>query len=92
MRSLVRQNVARLVVLGIGAAILVIAAFNIRVVGTECLQAFADGDPDGVFATCEAEEFRSVVHEFWEIQEPDDYIASRCEGADLRDSFLCASR
>lgn len=83
---------ARLIVFGIGAAILVIAAFNIRVVGTECLQAFADGDRGAVFATCDAGEFQSVVHEFWEIQEPDDYIASHCEAAELRDSFLCASR
>lgn len=83
----------RLLVIVAFATVVIIAAFNVSVVGQDCLVAFADGDQAAIFASCDATEFRLAVRDFeWKLQEPDDYLARHCVQPALADSRLCLSR
>ncbi|HVM23842.1 MAG TPA: hypothetical protein VM253_00410 [Candidatus Limnocylindrales bacterium] len=78
-----------LVILALGV-ILVVGALNVRIVGAECLEAFADRDENAIFASCDATEFRMAIREFeWKIQEPDDYLARHCADPALASTRLC---
>jgi hypothetical protein len=85
--------VNRLLVIVALATVVIVAAFNVRVVGQDCPVAFADGDHAAIFASCDATEFGSAVRDFeWELQQPDDYLARRCVEPVLATSRLCLSR